>query len=190
MRTRTSALAGKFGTAIPISKIEAQNTDNLNVICQIQIVPTPEAVSKVTSDAIPQQEAREVISLSYSLECVEIQMEPATPEYARASSQQKDNVLEGPKQPCHQNDSPTPAAQQQRAISSRYVIDRPPQATTPDATFLESFDSAMKILKEISPRNNKLAIIIEKRCGQSIIIDGRCGYSAKNTNRRQKRKLV
>ena len=31
MRTRTSALARKFGNAIPISNIEAQNTDNRNV---------------------------------------------------------------------------------------------------------------------------------------------------------------
>ena len=63
----------------------------------------------------------------------EIQLESDTPENVRASSQQKEYVLKTPTQACEQKDSTTPAAQQQMAISSRYVIDRPPQATTPDA---------------------------------------------------------
>ncbi|XP_063722248.1 uncharacterized protein LOC134848661 [Symsagittifera roscoffensis] len=102
---------------------EAQNIDNRNVVCQIDVVPTPEAVSKDTGSATPQQESQEVISLSSSVERVEIQLEPVTPENVRASSQQKDNVLKTPTQVCEQKDSPTSAAQQQRAISSRYVID-------------------------------------------------------------------
>ena len=150
MRTRTIALAGKFGNAIPISTIETQNIDNRNVVCQIDIVPTPEAVSKDTSNATPQHESQEVISLSSSVECVEIQLESDTPENVRASSQQKDNVLKTPTQACERKDSTTPAAQQQMAINSRYVIDRPPQATTPDATFLKSFDAAMNVLNDIS----------------------------------------
>ena len=54
MRTRTNALAGKFGNAIPIRTIEAKNVDNRNIVCQIEIVPTPEAVSKDTGSATPQ----------------------------------------------------------------------------------------------------------------------------------------
>ena len=56
---RSSALAGNFGNAIPISTIEAQNIDNRNVVCQIDIVTTSEAVSKDTGSATPQQESQE-----------------------------------------------------------------------------------------------------------------------------------
>ena len=102
---------------------------------------------------------------------MEIQLEPVTPENVRASSQQKDNVLKTPTQVCEQKDWPTSAAQQQRAISSRYVIDWPPQATTPDATFLKSFDSAMKILKEISPIKNSMTFQRERETTSKNAVD-------------------
>ena len=47
-------------------------------------------------------------------------------------------------------------AQKERAISSRYLIDRPPQTTTTDADFVKSFDSSMSILMEISPIKNSM----------------------------------
>ena len=172
MRNRTSALAGKLGNAIPISTIEAQNSDIRNVVCQVKIIPTPENITKDTNNITPQQDPQEVISLSFSVECVEIQLDSDTPENIRACSQQKDTVPKSPTRACNQKDTPTQAcdqtdstktaASQQRAMSSRCVSDRPRQATTPDASFLKNFDSAMKILKEISPIKNSMTFQRER----------------------------
>ena len=160
---KTSTLAGKFGNAIPISNIEEQNEVTKNVICQIQIVPTPE--NPDITAATSQQEPPQVISLSSFVECVEIQLDSQTPEFTQAWSQQKDEVLKSPVQTIYQKESPPLPAQQERAISSRYVIDTPPQTTTPDADFLKSFDSAMNILKEISPIKNSMTF--QRECQTS-----------------------
>ena len=47
MRHRTSALAGKLGNAIPFSTIEAQDTNIWNVVCQVEVIPTPAPVHKI-----------------------------------------------------------------------------------------------------------------------------------------------
>ena len=181
MRNRTSALAGKLGNAIPIITIEAQSSDIRNVVCQVEIIPTPENITKDTSIVTPQQDLQEVISLSSSVECVEIQLESDTLANIRACSQQKDTIHKYPTQACNQKDSPTqacdqkdstkPAASQQRAMSSRYVIDRPPQATIPDASFLKNFASAMKILKEISPIKNSMTVQRERETTSKSPVD-------------------
>ena len=180
-RNRTSALAGKLGNVIPISTIEAQNIEIRNVVCQVEIIPTPENITKDTNNITPQQDPQEVISLSSSVECVEIQLESDTPENIRACIQQKDTVPKSPTRSCNQKDTPTqacdqtdstkPAASQQRAMSSIYVIDRPPQATTPNAIFLKNFDSAMKILKEILPIKNSMTFLRERENTLKSLVD-------------------
>ena len=151
-RARTSTLAGKFGNAIPISNIEEQGTRSKNVICQVQIVPSPNQTK--TTAATSREEPHEVISLSTSVECTEIQVESQIPEHIRATGKQKDNEPEDKNmQESHHEKPPTlcPQARQDRTISSRYVIDRPARATTPCAAFLKNFDTAMSILQAISP---------------------------------------
>ena len=163
MRNRTIALAGKLGNAIPISTIESQSSDIRNVVCQVEVIPTPKNSTQSQTAITPQQNQQEVISLSSSVECVEIQLESDTPENIRARSEQKDDVHMSPKQTDNQTESTMQAASQQRAMSTRNVLDRPPQATTPDASFIKNFDSAMKLLKEIfSPIKKSMTFRREK----------------------------
>ena len=88
-RTRIGTLTGKFGNAIPINNIEDQGLSK-NVVCQVQIIPKPEHSDKPGTTS--RDEPPEVISISSSIECTDIQMEPQTPEEIRASSQQKDTL--------------------------------------------------------------------------------------------------
>ena len=89
MRNKTSALAGKLGNAFPISTIEAQDTNIRKVVCQIEVIPTPthSAQNQIADQPHPNQ--HEVISLSSSIECVEIQLDSDTPEIIRKHSAQK-----------------------------------------------------------------------------------------------------
>ena len=121
-------------------------------MCQVQIIPTPKHSDK--PGAKSQDEPPEVISISCSIDCTEMRTEAQTPEEVRASSQQKDTIPLTPNQNSLDTASAPHPEQTGRAISSRYVLDRPVQTITPDAEFLKSFDSAMSILKEISPFKN------------------------------------
>ena len=161
MRNRTSALAGKLGDAIPISTIESQDRDIRNVVCQVELKPTPANSAQNQIAVTPHQRQQEVISLSSSIECVEIQLESDTPENIRARSAQKDDVHMPPTE-TEKSESKLQTSSHQRAISTRYVLDRPPQANTPDATFIKNFDSAMKLLKDISPITNSMTFQREK----------------------------
>ena len=96
------------------------------------------------------------------VECKEIQLESDTPENIRARSDRKDDVHMSPTQTDNQTESTMQAASQQRAMSTRYVLDRPPQANTPDASFIRNFDSAVKLLKEISPIKKSMTFQREK----------------------------
>ena len=96
------------------------------------------------------------ISISSSIECTEIRTEAQTPEEVRASSQQKDAMPLTPNQNSLHTASPPQPEQTGRTISSRYVLDRPAQTVTPDPEFLKNFDSAMSILKEITPIKNSM----------------------------------
>ena len=49
-----------------------------------------------------------------------------------------------------------------KTISTRYILDRPLQPATPDAAFIKNFDSAMKLLEEISPMKNSMTFQREK----------------------------
>ena len=163
MRNRTSALAGKLGNAIPISTIEAQDRDIRNVVCQVEVIPTPSNTNSAQNQiaVTPHQSQQEVISLSSSIECVEIQLESDTPENIRARSAQREDVHLSTTEK-GKSESKLQTSSHQRAISTRYVLDRPPQANTPDATFIKNFDSAMKLSKDISPIRNSMTFRSEK----------------------------
>ena len=107
---------------------------------------------------------------SADIECIEINATQDTPKRLR-----KDNTTEIP-QPHKENTSlcnketPTvsktlsrqkatrttsPHSPSQRAISSRYVIDRTPTTISlPDANIIEKFNTAMNILQSILPTKN------------------------------------
>ena len=129
-------------------------------MCQVQIIPTPEHSDKPGTTS--QYEPPEEISISSSIECTEIRMEPQTPEEIRASSQQKDKVTPTSNETNLDTASPPQTEQSGRAISSRYVLDRPARTVTPDADFLKSFDSATSILKEISQMKNSMTFQRER----------------------------
>ena len=145
MRNRTSVLAGKLGNAIPISTIEAQDRDIRNVVCQVEVIPTPTNSAQNQIAVTPHQSQQEVISLSSSIECVEIQLESDTPENIRARSAHREDVHMSTTE-TGKSDSKLQTTSHQRAISTRYVLDRPPQANTPDATYkeLRLSDEALK----------------------------------------------
>ena len=105
MRKRTSALVGKLGNTIPISTIESQSSDIRNVVCQVEVIPTPK-------NSTPQKNQQEVILFSSSVECVEIQLESDTPENIRAPSEQKDDVHISPTQTDNLTESTKQAASQ------------------------------------------------------------------------------
>ena len=81
-RTRTSANISKF----PIKKIYAQTIRSKNVICQVQIV---RAKSQTNTENTPIGGTHtEVVSLSSSVECTEIQMDTLSPEQVRADMEE------------------------------------------------------------------------------------------------------
>ena len=161
MRHKTSALAGKLGNAIPISTIEAQDTNIRNVVCQVEVIPTPTNSAQNQIAVTPHHNQQEVISLSSSIECVEVQLESDTPEIIRKHSAQKDEV-NMPTTGTKKSETKLQTPSHPRTISTRYVLDRPQQPVTPDAAFIKNFDSAMKLLKEISPIKNCMTLQREK----------------------------
>ena len=161
MRHRTSALAGKLGNAIPISTNEAQDANIRNVVCQVEVIPTPTHSAQNQIAVQPNPNQQEVISLSSSIECVEVQLESDTPEIIRKHSAQKDEV-DIPTTETTKLESKVQTSSHPRTISTRYVVDRPQQPVTPDAAFIKNFESAMKLLKEISPMKNSMTFQREK----------------------------
>ena len=87
------------------------------MVCQVQIIPTPEQSEK--TEATSRDEPLEVISFSSSIECTEIRTEAQTPEDVRASSQQQDAMPLTPGQDSLYTTSPPQPEQAERAISSR-----------------------------------------------------------------------
>ena len=161
VKHRTSALAGKLGNAIPISTIEAQDTNIRNVVCQVEVIPTPTHGAQNQSTVNPNLNQQEVISLSSSIECVEVQLESDTPETIREQSAQKDDA-NIPATSTTKFESQIQTSSRPKTISTRYILDRPQQPVTPDAAFIKNFDSAMKLLKEISPMKNSMTFQREK----------------------------
>ena len=131
VRHRTSALAGKLGNAIPISTIEAQDRDIRNVVCQVEVKPTPTNSAQDQIAVTPHQNQQEVISLSSSIEFVEVQLESDTPENIRAHSAQQDEVHMSPTE-TKKSETKVQTSSHPRTISTRYVLDRPQQPNTPD----------------------------------------------------------
>ena len=92
----------------------------------------------------PNPHQQEVISLSSSIECVEVQLESDTPEIIREQSAQKDDV-DIPATDTTKSESKVQTSSRPKTISTRYKLDRPQQPATPDAAFIKNFDSAMKL---------------------------------------------
>ena len=128
---------------------------------QVEVIPTPahSAQNQITDHPNPHQQ--EVISLSSSIECVEVQLESDTPEIIREQSAQKDEV-DISATDTTTSESKVQTSSRPKTISTRYILDRPQQPATPDAAFIKNFDSAMKLLKEISPMKNSMTFQREK----------------------------
>ena len=184
-RTKTSALANKFGNAIPINTIANDITAD-NEVCHI----TMQHPQNQNADPIVQA-AGTTHESSTDIECIEINTTDETPEQLRVeetndgtgghltsirdTADPEDTLCTPIKTTTHsispqdnQSDklvtaittstqSGSPQRPYQRAISSRYVIDRPTGTSySPDKSLIESFNDAMKILKSISPTKNPM----------------------------------
>ena len=133
------------------------------MVCQVEVIPTPthSAQNQITDHPNPHQQ--KVISLSSSIECVQVQLESDTPEIIREQSAQKDEV-DIPATDTTKSESKVQTSSRPKTISTRYILDRPQhqQPVTSDAAFIKNFDSAMKLLKEISPMKNSMTFQREK----------------------------
>ena len=186
-RTKTSALANKFGNAIPINTITNDNTSD-NEVCLITVQHQQDKNAEPIGQAGTAQE------LSTDIECIENNTTDKTPEQLRVQetnegtggpitsigdASEPNDTLHTPTKTTTYPTSPqsnpsdilvsklntsATSAQRsssnspiQRAISSRYVIDRPTGTScSPDKSFIDSFNDAMKILKSISPPKNSM----------------------------------
>ena len=184
-RTKTSALALKFGNAIPINQITGSNSDT-----EVCIITVQQDKREPTGQTITVQES------STDIECIEIdsrdktpgQSCEKTPEQLRVteSGEGTGGPLEAEYEPTNTVKTPTTLSThtsspqsspttkftselntsttsiglnnpQQRAISSRYVIGRPNETScSPDKSFIDNFNDAMKILHSISPPKNSM----------------------------------
>ena len=131
------------------------------MVCQVEVIPTPThgAQNQITGN--PNLNQQEVISLSSSIECVEVQLESDAPEIIREKSTQKDEA-DIPATDTTKVESQIQTSSRPKTISTRYILDRPQQPVTPDAAFIKNFDSATKLLKEISPMKNSMTFQREK----------------------------
>ena len=184
-RTKTSALALKFGNAIPINTITKSTP--VNEVCLITV---QQDKTEPTGQTITVQES------STDIECIEIessdktpcQSSEKTPEHMRVteSCEGTGGPTEAVYEPIHTVRTPTkshthtaspqssprtnfasgldtsttslsPNNPQQRAISSRYVIGRSNETScSPDKSFIDNFNDALKILQSISPPKNSM----------------------------------
>ena len=185
---KTSALALKFGNAIPINKITGSTSDN-----EVCLITVQQDKREPTGQTGTVQES------STDIECIEIdsrdktpcQSSDITPEQLRVrdTSGGTGGPIEDVSEPINTLHTPTkisthtsspqssprtkfasdlntsatsaqrsvPNSPLQRAISSRYVIGRPTETScSPDKSFNDSFNDAMKILKSISPPKNSM----------------------------------
>ena len=184
-RTKTSALALKFGNAIPINKITGSNSDT-----EVCLITVQQDKREPTGQAVTVHES------STDIECIEIdsrektpsQSSEKTPEQLRVteSGEGTGGPLEAEYEPTNTAKTPTTLSThtsspqssprtkftseldtsstsiglnkpQQRAISSRYVIGRPNETScSPDKSFIDNFNDAMKILQPISPPKSSM----------------------------------
>ena len=182
-RTKTSALANKIGNAIPINTI-ANDTTADNEVCHItmQHPQTQNAEPIVQAAGTTHESSRDIkcIEINTTDETPEQLRVKETNDGTgghfssiRDTADPEDTLCTPTKTTTHSNSpqnipgdklvtaintSTQPASPQspnQRAISSRYVIDRPAETSySPDKSLIESFNDAMKILKSISPTKN------------------------------------
>ena len=171
-RNITSALAQKFGNAIPINTI-AKNT----TVEEVCLITVQQNTSEPTGQTIAVHES------STDIECIEISSSDKKPCHSSEKTPEQMRIKEsgetgGPTEAdthAHetspQSSSRTQLASgidtsttflspnnpQQRAISSRYVIGRSDETPySPDKSFIDSFNDAMKILQSISPPKNSM----------------------------------
>ena len=187
-RTKTSALALKFGNAIPINKITGSTSDN-----EVCLITVQQDKREPTGQTGTVQES------STDIECIEIDSRDKTPCQSsdkipeqlrvRETSGGTGGPIEEVSEPINTLHTPTkisthtsslpssprtkfasdlntsatsaqrsvPNSPPQRAISSRYVIGRPTEtSSSPDKSFIDSFNDAMNILKSISPPKNSM----------------------------------
>ena len=190
-RTKTSALANKFGNAIPnhtiandttadneVCHIMMQHGNNQNEGSMIQAMGTThesstdiECIENNANDETPEQLRIEKTN-DKTEEYLNSMRDTASPKDTLCiptmtttnSIQQQDNPsdkfvtsIATPKQSGSQQ-SPNP-----RAISSRYVIDRPTSTSnSADKSLIDSFNDAMQILKSISP--TKSSMTFQREC--------------------------
>ena len=159
--------AGKLGNAIPINKIDEQAVRSKNVICQVQIVP---ATSQTNTENTPVGGTNtEVVSLSSSVECTKIQLDTLSPEQVRADMEEvcDSSVKEIQQQP---NEVPQPLTEPDRAISSTYVIDRPPKRPSRRSVYEKfrhgneypAIDIACQELNDLSTRTRSNCVTNQK----------------------------
>ena len=171
-RNKTSALAQKFGNAIPINTI-AKNT----TVEEVCLITVQQNTSEPTGQTIAVHES------STDIECIEISSSDKKPCHSSEKTPEQMRIKEsgetgGPTEAdthAHETSpqsssrtqlasgidtsttSLSPNNPQQRAISSRYVIGRSDETPySPDKSFIDSFNDAMKILQSISPPKNSM----------------------------------
>ena len=161
-QNRTITLANKIGNAIPINQIA---DDTAKTVCSVSL-PNIQSQPKITNiiPINPQMDAQES---STDIECIGIKSTHETPEKLRIYIKTETPKPLKENTPICDKESPIlskalshvkatrttpPHSPRQKAISSRYNIDR--TATTlssPDANLIKNFNAAMNILKAILP---------------------------------------
>ena len=184
-RTKTSALANKFGNPIAINTI-ANDTTADSAVCHITVQRQQDQNAEPIGQA-----AGTTHESSTDIECIEINSTDETPKQLRVQETNEgtggqitsigdtsdpDDTLYTPTKTTTHSTSPqsnpsdkfvsklntsaqrgSPQSPIQRAVSSRYVIDRPTGSScSPDKSFSDRFNDEMKILKSISPTKNSM----------------------------------
>ena len=175
-RTKTSALAHKFGNAIPINTIADNTLDNEVCLITVQQDKNAEPIGQAgtvqesstdieidTTDKTPEQLRVQETSEGTGgpITCIGDASEPnetlhtptkTTTHKTSPQSNPSDKLVSELNTSTTSAQRSSPNSPLQRAISSRYVIDRPTGTScSPDKSFIDSFNDAMKILKSISP---------------------------------------
>ena len=144
-RQRKSALATKFGKAIPIAQIAETSAPCLVAHVDLTTADVNEQDNtNVTphNSQNPFSETLQSLCSSEEIMCTEIHMETETPEITR--NDDLHNITPAEKETSSRYNT-TPA---EKTTCSRYILDKP---KTTEESFSKNFEEAMNILQAISP---------------------------------------
>ena len=144
-RQRKSALATKFGKAIPIAQIA--ETPAPCLVAHVDLTTTDVNEQDNTNETPhnsqnPFSETLQSLCSSEEIMCTEIHMETETPESTRNDNLH--NITPAEKETSSRYNT-TPA---KKTTSSRYILDKPKMT---EESFSKNFEEAMNILQAISP---------------------------------------